>query len=89
VLLHSVLFRIHCYFSLLWSPLYRFVVKHLYSVLSVLSPFLVLRHYSCQKALHRPLSLVDPFAAVDITAAFTAPVQFSEIVFQYTGEQFR
>ena len=72
----SVLFRLQCYSSLLWSSLYRFVVKHLYSVLSVLSPFLVVHHYSWQKALYPPLILGDQFPAVDITAAFTALVQF-------------
>jgi hypothetical protein len=44
-LLRSVLFRIQCYPSLLWPSLYRFVVKQMYSVLSVLSTFLVVLHY--------------------------------------------
>jgi len=64
VFLLSVLFRLECYFSLLWSSFHRFVVKYLYSVLSVLSPFLVVHHYSWQKVLYPPLILVDQFAAL-------------------------
>jgi hypothetical protein len=51
--LRSVLFRLQWYFSLLWSSLYRFVVKRLYSVLSVLSAFLV-HHYKVKESRKRP-----------------------------------
>ena len=86
--LRSVLFRLQFHFSLLWSSFHRFVVKYLYSVLSVLSPFLVVHQYSWQKALYPPLILVDQFAAVDIKVSLTSPLQFSEFVLQYAGEHF-